>query len=99
MPIIVPIPRTERRLMQKTIHKTKDKNHARRLTVMLMLHRGDAVSHVAALLNKSNFQVTGRSELYVRCYIRLPWQSKNLKSLTGRIQQSAQTARFANSLA
>ncbi|MGX5954834.1 hypothetical protein ACT3KP_26490, partial [Escherichia coli] len=27
MPIIAPIPRTERRLMQKTIHKTKDKNH------------------------------------------------------------------------
>lgn len=39
MPIIAPIPRTERRLMQKTIHKTKDKNHTRRLTAMLMLHR------------------------------------------------------------
>ncbi len=39
MPIIAPIPRTERRLMQKTIHKTKDKNHIRRLTAMLMLHR------------------------------------------------------------
>ncbi|WP_455906705.1 hypothetical protein, partial [Pantoea stewartii] len=26
MSIIAPIPRTERRLMQKTIHKTKDKN-------------------------------------------------------------------------
>ncbi len=38
MPIIAPIPRTERRLMQKTIHKTRDKNHARRLTAMLMLH-------------------------------------------------------------
>lgn len=47
MPIIAPIPRTERRLKQKTLHKTKDKNHARRLTAMLMLHRGDAVSHVA----------------------------------------------------
>ncbi|KAB0557324.1 IS630 family transposase, partial [Pantoea stewartii subsp. stewartii] len=46
MSIIAPIPRTERRLMQKTIHKTKDKNHARRLTAMLMLHRGDTVSHV-----------------------------------------------------
>ena len=50
MPIIVPIPRTERRLMQKTIHKTKDKNHARRLTAMLMLHRGDTVSYVARTL-------------------------------------------------
>ncbi|MBS2832505.1 IS630 family transposase, partial [Klebsiella pneumoniae] len=38
MPIIAPIPRDERRLMQKTIHKTRDKNHARRLTAMLMLH-------------------------------------------------------------
>ncbi len=50
MPIIAPIPRTERRLMQKTIHKTKDKNHARRLTAMLMLHRGDTVSYVARTL-------------------------------------------------
>jgi transposase len=36
--------------MQKTIPKTKDKNHARRLTAMLMLHRGDTVSHVARTL-------------------------------------------------
>ncbi len=42
MPIIAPIPRTERRLMQKTIHRTHDKNHARRLTAMLMLHRAAA---------------------------------------------------------
>jgi hypothetical protein len=39
MPIIAPIPRDERRLMQKAIHKTRDKNYARRLTAMLMLHR------------------------------------------------------------
>lgn len=45
MPIIAPIPRSERRLMQKAIHKTRDKNHARRLTAML--HRGDRVSDVA----------------------------------------------------
>lgn len=50
MPIIAPIPRTERHLMQKTIHKTKDKNHARRLTAILMLHRGDTVCHVARTL-------------------------------------------------
>ncbi|CAM7089677.1 Transposase [Escherichia coli] len=50
MPIIAPIPRTERRLMQKTIHKTKDKNHTRRLTAILMLHRGDTVCHVARTL-------------------------------------------------
>lgn len=47
MPIIAPIPRDERR---KTIHKTRDKNHARRLTAMLMLHRGDKVSDVAKTL-------------------------------------------------
>jgi hypothetical protein len=38
MPIIAPIPRDERRLMQKAIHKTHDKNYARMLTAMLMLH-------------------------------------------------------------
>ena len=47
MPIIAPIPRDEWRLMQKAIHKTRDKNHARRLTAILMLHRGDRVSDVA----------------------------------------------------
>ncbi|EIJ8379280.1 IS630 family transposase, partial [Salmonella enterica] len=47
MPIIAPIPRTGRRLMQKTIHKTRDKNHARRLTAMLMLDPGDSIGHVA----------------------------------------------------
>lgn len=36
--------------MQKTIHKTPDKNHSRRLTAMLMLHRGDNVSYVARTL-------------------------------------------------
>ncbi|EDS6440936.1 helix-turn-helix domain-containing protein [Salmonella enterica subsp. VII serovar 1,40:g,z51:--] len=50
MPIIAPIPRDERRLMQKAIHKTHDKNYARRLTAMLMLHRGDRVSDVARTL-------------------------------------------------
>ncbi|HCS3341151.1 TPA: IS630 family transposase, partial [Shigella flexneri] len=42
--------RDERRLMQKAIHKTHDKNYARRLTAMLMLHRGDRVSDVARTL-------------------------------------------------
>ncbi|ACR69154.1 hypothetical protein NT01EI_1978 [Edwardsiella ictaluri 93-146] len=36
--------------MQKTIHKTHDKNYSRRLTAMLMLHRGDRVSDVARTL-------------------------------------------------
>ncbi|CDG87947.1 hypothetical protein XBFFL1_1640052 [Xenorhabdus bovienii str. feltiae Florida] len=46
MPIITSIPRNERRLMQKTIQKTRDKNHARRLIAILMLYRGDTVSYV-----------------------------------------------------
>jgi len=51
MPILAPIPRDERRLMQKAIHKIRDKNHARRLTAMLMLHRGDRVSDVVRTLS------------------------------------------------
>lgn len=50
MPIIAPISHDERRLMQKAIHKTHDKNYARRLTTMLMLHWGDRVSDVARTL-------------------------------------------------
>ena len=50
MPIIAPIPRNERRQMQKAVHKTADKNHARRLMAMLMLHRGESLTHVAKTL-------------------------------------------------
>lgn len=50
MPIIAPIPRNERRMMQKAIPKTHDKKYARRLTALLMLHRGDRVSDVARTL-------------------------------------------------
>ncbi|ETS32038.1 hypothetical protein PTE_01796 [Photorhabdus khanii NC19] len=50
MPIIAPIPRNERRLMQKVVHQTQDKNHARRLMAMFMLHRGDSVTQVAKTL-------------------------------------------------
>jgi hypothetical protein len=50
MPSIALIPRTERRMMQKTIHKTRDNNHARRLTDMLMLNRGSRVTDVARTL-------------------------------------------------
>lgn len=50
MPIIAPIPRNERRNMQKIIQKTPDKNHARRLIAMLMLHCGDSLTHVAKTL-------------------------------------------------
>ncbi|EJI3500067.1 helix-turn-helix domain-containing protein, partial [Salmonella enterica] len=50
MPIIALIPRGERRLMQKVIYKMHDKNYSRRLTAMLMLHRGNRVSDVARTL-------------------------------------------------
>lgn len=50
MPIIAPIPRNERRQMQKIIHKIPDKNHARRLMALLMLYRGESVSDVARTL-------------------------------------------------
>ncbi|EIG90566.1 hypothetical protein OkiPb00131_45350 [Escherichia coli] len=36
--------------MQKAIYKTHDKNYARRLTAMLMLHRSARVSDVARTL-------------------------------------------------
>lgn len=50
MPIIAPIPHDERRLMQKASQKTHDKNYARRLTAMLMMHRDNRVSDVARTL-------------------------------------------------
>ncbi|MCL2891420.1 IS630 family transposase [Brenneria tiliae] len=57
MTIIAPIPRNERRQMQKIIHKTPDKNHARRLIAMLMLHRGDSLTHVAKTLSAASSSV------------------------------------------
>lgn len=50
MPIIAPIPRNERRQMEKIVHKATDKNHSRRLIAMLMLHRGESLSYVARTL-------------------------------------------------
>ncbi len=47
MRIIAPIPRSERRQMKKFIHKTRDKDYARRLMALLMLHEGQTVSHTA----------------------------------------------------
>ncbi len=46
MPIIAPIPRNERQQMKKLIHKTRDKNYARRLMALLMLHEGLTVTYV-----------------------------------------------------
>ncbi|ELW2862913.1 IS630 family transposase [Salmonella enterica] len=50
MPIIAPIPDEERRLMRKEAQQTRDKNHARRLIAMLMLHQGMTVTDVAKIL-------------------------------------------------
>ena len=50
MPIIAPIPDEERRLMCKEAQQTRDKNHARRLIAMLMLHQGMTVTDVARIL-------------------------------------------------
>jgi len=40
----------KRTLIQKTIYKTADKNHARRLKTILILHRGDTVSDITKTL-------------------------------------------------
>ncbi|EEF8153688.1 IS630 family transposase [Salmonella enterica subsp. enterica serovar Enteritidis] len=44
------IPDEERQLMRKEAQQTYDKNHARRLIAMLMLHQGMTVTDVARLL-------------------------------------------------
>ena len=76
MTIIAPIPRDKRRLMQKTIHKMRDKNHARRLTGnppggALHTKKG---SHVNA---NSSAKYGGEGELTrcVRRYSAHPWAS------------------------
>ncbi len=50
MPIIAAIPDEERQLMRKEAQQTHDKNHARRLIAMVMLHQGMTVTDVARLL-------------------------------------------------
>lgn len=50
MPIIAAIHDEERQLMRKEAQQTYDKNHARRLIAMLMLHQGMTVTDVARLL-------------------------------------------------
>lgn len=50
MPIIAAIPDEERRLMRKEAQQTGDKNHARRLIAILMLHQGMTVTDVARML-------------------------------------------------
>ncbi len=50
MPIITSIPDEERLLMRKEALQICDKNHARRLIVMLMLHQDMTVTNVASIL-------------------------------------------------
>lgn len=50
MSIIAAIPDEERRFMRKEAQQTRDKNHARRLIAILMLHQGMTVSEVSRLL-------------------------------------------------
>ena len=50
MPIIAPLSCDERRLMQKAIHITRDKNYGCRITAVLKLHRVERVNDVARIL-------------------------------------------------
>jgi len=50
MLIVASIPRNERRLMKKAIHKMCDKAHARRLSAMLILHQSTRIGHVVSTL-------------------------------------------------
>lgn len=50
MPIIAAIPDEERLFMRKEAQQTRDKNYARRLIAMLMLHQGMTVTEVAKML-------------------------------------------------
>ncbi|VFS47396.1 Uncharacterised protein [Budvicia aquatica] len=50
MPIIAAIPDEERLLMRKEAQQTLDKNYARRLIAILMLHQGMTVTDVARIL-------------------------------------------------
>lgn len=40
MPILLPLPRPQRRYIHKIIHATRDKGHGRRLMAILLLHEG-----------------------------------------------------------
>jgi len=50
MPIIAAISDEERISMRKEAQQTRDKNYARRLIAMLMLHQGMTVTEVAKML-------------------------------------------------
>ena len=50
MSIIVPLPRPQRRRMQRTLRKTKSRIEALRARIMLLLHEGYGVTDVAELV-------------------------------------------------
>lgn len=50
----------EKRPKQETIHNTHDKNHARKLTTVLMLHLDDTASDVASTLYSERSLLSAR---------------------------------------
>ncbi|WP_233450863.1 helix-turn-helix domain-containing protein, partial [Xenorhabdus nematophila] len=57
MPIITSIPYDECQKMKKLIHKTRDKDYARRLTALLLLNEGVTVTKVAKILHAARSSV------------------------------------------
>ncbi len=76
MSIIAPILRAERRRIEKTIHKTKCKDHVRRLSSILMLAKGNSVTYVASSLAAARSSINRWIEWYTECGI------EGLQSLT-----------------
>lgn len=63
------LPRAERRRIEKIIHKTKDKEHARRLTAILMLHQGHTILSVHRLTAASRSSIQRWLSWYQECGI------------------------------
>ncbi|SFU96552.1 IS630 family transposase [Xenorhabdus koppenhoeferi] len=57
MPIITSIPHDKCQKMKKLIHKTRDKDYARRLTALLLLNEGVTVTKVAKILHAARSSV------------------------------------------
>lgn len=74
MPIIAVTSDEERLLMRKEAQQTLDKNHARRLIAMLMLHQGMTVTDVARTLCAARSSV-GRLRIFLSscpCWYNVP---------------------------
>jgi transposase len=61
--------RAERRRIEKVIHKTNDKEHARRLTAILMLHQGHTISTVHQLTAAARSSIQRWLGWYQECGI------------------------------